>query len=88
MVDSINNNRSDNYLNKVRNYGSNFNNAKNEDSDKNTLSDDSRVDTAKDSVAALRESILGSRQAANASQRNNSVTHDFDDYSKGVSFLA
>ena len=76
MVNQVNNNRSGQYLSGV--------NGHNNDDDSSDLSGASRVDNAKDNVAALRESIMSSKDAMGAN-RTNSVTHDFDDFE--TSFL-
>ena len=85
MVNQINNNRSSQSLRGVNGYDS-FKNAGNSsrDDDSSDFAGGSRVDDAKGNVAALRESIVGSRTAAGVG-RGNDVTHNFDDFDK--SFL-
>ncbi len=83
MVNKIDNHRSDHYLSGVKGYQG-LNNASSREDGSSDLSSDSRIDDAKDNIAALRESIMGSREMLGVN-RTNSVTHDFDDFDK--SFL-
>ncbi len=85
MVNQVNNNRSASYLNGFNGYNSLKNAGKlNQDDSSSSDSSGSRVDNAKSNVAALKESIQGSRDLMGAN-RGNDVTHNFDDFE--TSFL-
>lgn len=84
LVNQVNNNRSDSYLNGLNGYNSLKNAGKLNQDDSSSDSSGSRVDNAKSNVAALKESIQGSRDLMGAN-RGNDVTHNFDDFE--TSFL-
>ncbi len=83
MVNQINNNRSGHYSSGVKDSFKNAGKLGQEEGSSD-LADDSKIDSAKDNIAALKETIMGSKEVLGG-HRANSVTHDFDDFEK--SFL-
>jgi hypothetical protein len=75
LVNQVNSSHSERSVNGVKGYGNFHNDIDKDDKHANGA----RTDNARENITALKENIMGSREAA-GSYRSNSITHDFNDF--------